>query len=229
LIGQYVFYRTVCQAKESTIAAGMSKRRYRQQARAETAEATRQRILDALYELLRDRPAEPVSVEEVAQHARVSRSTVYLAFGSRSGLFDALTERLLLGPGNERIEEAVRHPDARETLRGGLEGGVRMYAAHHDVLRVLYAAGKLDPDGAGRAIARSERRRYESMGWVADRLAEQDQLSPNVPRERAAHVIWLLASFDAYDLLVARGLELEDVTRILTETAEQALLAPPRS
>jgi AcrR family transcriptional regulator len=97
----------------------MSKRRYRQQVRAEAAEETRQRVLDALYELLRDQPAEPVSVEEIAQHARVSRSTVYLAFGSRSGLFDALTERLLLGPGNERIEEAVRHPDARETLRGG--------------------------------------------------------------------------------------------------------------
>jgi AcrR family transcriptional regulator len=202
----------------------MSKRRYRQQARAEAAEATRQRVLDALYELLRDRPAEPVSVDEIAQHARVSRSTVYLVFGSRGGLFDALTESLLAGAGYDRIQEAVLHPDARETLRGGLEGGVRMYAAHHDVLRVLYAAGKLDPDGAGRAIARSERRRYESMGWLADRLAEQDQLSPDVPPERAAHVIWLLASFDAYDLLVARGLEPEDVTRILTETAERALL-----
>ena len=58
------------------------------------------------------------------------------------------------------------------------------------------------------------------MGWVADRLAEQDQLRSDVPPERAAHVIWLLASFDAYDLLAARGLEPEDVTPILTETAE---------
>ena len=153
----------------------MSKRRYRQQVRAEAAEETRQRVLDALYELLRDQPAEPVSVEEIAQHARVSRSTVYLAFGSRSGLFDALTERLLLGPGNERIGEAVRHPDARETLRGGLEGGVGMYAAHHDVLRVLYAAGKLDPDGAGRAIARSERRRYER--WAGLPTASPSKIS----------------------------------------------------
>ena len=207
----------------------MGRRPYRQQLRAETAEETRQRILDALYGLLRDRPAEPVSVEEIAHRARVSRSTIYLAFGSRSGLFDALTERLLLGPGNERIEEAVRHPDSRETLRGGLEGGVRMYAAHHDVLRVLYAAGKLDPDGAGRAIARSERRRYESMGWVADRLHEQKQLRSDLSPERAAHVIWLLASFDAYDLLAARGLEPEEVTRILTDTAEGALLAQPGS
>ena len=207
----------------------MGKRRYRQQLRAETAEETRQRILDALYGLLRDQPAEPVSVEEIAQRARVSRSTVYLAFGSRSGLFDALTDRLLRGAGDDRIEEAVRHPDARETLRGGLEGGVRMYAAHHDVLRVLYAAGKLDPDGAGRAIARSERRRYQSMGWLADRLREQDHLRREIAPEQAAHVIWLLASFDAYDLLATgRGLDAEDVTHILTQTAEHALLTQAR-
>jgi hypothetical protein len=37
------------------------------------------------------------------------------------------------------------------------------------------------------------------MGWVAARLAEQDQLRSDVSPERAAHVIWLLASFDAYD------------------------------
>jgi AcrR family transcriptional regulator len=205
----------------------MSTRPYRQQARAQAAEETRERILDALYALLRDRPAQPVRVDEVATAAGVSRSTVYLVFGSRGGLFDALTERLLLGPGNQRIEEAARHPDARETLRGGLEGGVRMYAAHRDVLRVLYAAGKLDPEGAGGAIARSERRRYESMGWVADRLDAQHGLRPGVPPEQAAHVIWVLASFDAFDLLAARGLAPEEVTRILVETAEAALLASP--
>jgi AcrR family transcriptional regulator len=203
----------------------VSKRPYRQQLRAAAARDTRERILDALYERLREAPAEPVSVDEVAHQARVSRSTVYLAFGSRSGLFDALTERLLSGAGNERIEEAVRHPDARETLRGGLEGGVRMYAAHHDVLRVLYAAGKLDPDGAGGAIARSEQRRHESMDWVADRLREEGHLGADITSERAAHVIWLLASFDAYDLLAAgRGLQPEEVAQVLVDAAERALL-----
>jgi AcrR family transcriptional regulator len=203
----------------------VAKRAYRQQLRAEAAEETRQRILDALYERLREAPAEPPSVEEVARRARVSRSTVYLVFGSRSGLYDALTERLLSGAGDDRIEEAVRHPDARETLRGGLEGGVRMYSAHQDVLRVLYDAGKLEPDGAGRAIARSERRRYESMGWLADRLREQNQLRSDITPDHAAHVIWLLASFDAYDLLArGRGLAPEEITQILTDTAEQTLL-----
>ena len=205
----------------------MGKRPYEQRLRADAAEQNRQRILDTLYERLREAPADPVSVDEIARRARVSRSTIYLVFGSRSGLFDALTDRLIQGAGYDRIAEAVRHPDPRETLRGGLEGGVQMYAAHHDVLRVLYATGKLDPDGAGRAIARSEGKRFESMGWLADRLHEQNHLRADVTPDRAAHVIWLLASFDAYDLLASgRGLDAEAVIDILTLTARDALLTP---
>src|SRR6266498_3359133 len=166
----------------------MSKRPYRQHLRAEAAEQNRQRILDTLYDRLRAAPAQPVSVEEIARRAGISRSTIYLVFGSRSGLFDALTDRLLRGAGYDRIAEAVRYPDARETLRGGLEGGVR-------------------------------------MGWLANRLHEQHHLRPDVTLGDAAHVIWLLASFDAYDQLAAgRGLNPEDVVHTLTRTAEHALL-----
>jgi AcrR family transcriptional regulator len=187
--------------------------------------ATRQRTLDTLYEALRTAPAEPTSVDELARRARVSRSTVYLAFGSRSGLFDALTDRLLQSAGYDLLMEAVRNPDARETLRGGLEGGARMYAAHLDVLRVLYATGKLDPDGAGRAIATSERKRSEGMDWLAGRLRDEGHLRAGTTVEDAAHQLWVLTSFDAYELLATgRGLEVDDAARVLVETAERALL-----
>jgi len=203
----------------------MGGRRYEQRVRADSAAETRDRILDALYERLRESPADPVSVDEVARLARVARSTVYLVFGSRSGLFDALTARLLEGAGNERIEEAVRHEDAAETLRGGLTGGVQMYAAHHDVFRVLSSTAKLDPEGAGRALAASERRRRASMDWLAGRLAEQGVLRPGLTREQAADIVWILASFDAYDLLVTgRGRSPEATAVTLVRTAERALL-----
>jgi AcrR family transcriptional regulator len=200
-------------------------RPYRQRLRAEAAEQNRQRILDTLYERLRAAPADPVSVDKIARGAGVSRSTIYLVFGSRSGLFDALTDSLFQGAGYDRLQQAVGDPDPRETLRGGLEGTVRMYAAHHDVLRVLYATGRLDPDGAGRAIARSERRRSKSMNWLADRLAEQNRLQPDVTPAHAAHVVWLLTSFEAYDLLASgRRLSADEVVELLIETAERALL-----
>src|SRR4051794_34714730 len=113
----------------------MSKRPYRQQVRAEAAEATRERILAALYERVREAPAQPISVDEIARRARVARSTIYLVFGSRGGLFDALTEQLFRVLAYDRLLEAVRLPDPRDSLRGALAAGVTMYAAHHDVLR----------------------------------------------------------------------------------------------
>ena len=70
-------------------AVTVATRRYEQRARAASAEATRRRILDALYDRLHDAPAAPVSVDAVAQAAGVARSTVYVVFGSRAGLFDA--------------------------------------------------------------------------------------------------------------------------------------------
>jgi AcrR family transcriptional regulator len=205
----------------------MNKRRYQQRLRAESAQENRQRILDALYDRLREAPSEPLSVDEIARRARVSRSTVYLVFGSRSGLFDALTESLIQGAGYDRIVEAVRNPDARETLRGGLEGGVHLYAAHHDVFRVLTSMATLDPDGVGRALARSEERRAGGMASLAKRLHAQKLLRPGLTPGRAAHVIWIFASFDAYDLLATgRGLRPQEIVDILVSAAENALLAP---
>jgi AcrR family transcriptional regulator len=203
----------------------VAKRPYRQVVRAEAADETRRRILDALYERLREAPTRPISVDEVARRAHVSRSTVYAIFGSRSGLFEALTDRLLVGAGYDRLMEAVSHPDARETLRGGLEGGAQMFSAHRDVLRVLRAMAALDPEGPGRTLARGEANRAAGMARLGKRLAEQGYLRPGVSAERAAHVVWLLASFEAYDLLATdRGLSTEEAVAILVETAESALL-----
>lgn len=203
----------------------MAKRPYTQRLRAQTADENRRRILDALYERLREVPAQPVSVDEVAQRAGVARSTIYLVFGSRSGLFDALTDHLLSGAGYHQILEAVRHPDARESLRGALAGGVEMYAAHHDVLRILGSMAKLDPDGVGRAIARAENERSRGVARQAARLHDRGALRPGLTAERATAVIWLLAGFDAYDALASgQGLPPEEIAAVLVDVAESALL-----
>jgi AcrR family transcriptional regulator len=203
----------------------MARRPYEQRLRAEAAEATRHRILDALYERLAEAPAKPITVDEIAARAGVARSTVYVVFGSRRRLFDALLDRLLGGAGYEQLMEAVQKPDPLETLRGGLDGGVHMYAEHATVWRVLYAMGKLDPDGVGQTIALTDNRRAEGMSWIAQRLADEGRLRRGLTPERAAHVIWVLASFDAYDLLAAgRGLGADEISAIVVETAEHAVL-----
>jgi AcrR family transcriptional regulator len=201
-------------------------RRYEQRLRAEAAEQTRRRILDAVYQRLHDAPTTPVSVEQVARAAGVSRSTVYLVFGSRAGLFDALTEDLWWQrAGFAQVVDAVA--DAREHLRGGIAGGVRVFAKHRDVFRALFSMAELDADAVGGAIARIEENRAGGMAHLAQRLAEQDLLRAEVAVDQAADLLWLLTSFDSFDqLYTGRKLSPEDTAELLVMAAERSLCRP---
>ena len=56
------------------------------------------------------------------------------------------------------------------------------------------------------------------------RASEHDLLRPGLTVEEAAHVLWLLTNFDAFDVLyTGRGLSLEAVVEVLTTTAERSL------
>jgi AcrR family transcriptional regulator len=200
-------------------------RRYEQRLRADAAEQTRQSILDAVYEQLRREPSKPVSLEQVARMANVARSTVYLIFGSRAGLFDALSTDLWWHrAGFQQVVDAVAHPDARAHLREGISAGVRVFAAHRDVFRALFSMAQLDADAVGGAIARIEENRAGGMAHLARRLAEQEVLRPDVTADQATDLLWLLASFDSFDqLYTARKLAADDVARVLITTAERAL------
>jgi AcrR family transcriptional regulator len=202
----------------------MATRKYEQRLRAEAAEETRRRILDAVYERLRAAPSEPVSIDRIAQLARVARPTVYLAFGSRAGLFEALGADLLQRGGFERMLQAAAHPNAREGLRGGIRGVIDMYAAHRDVLRVLSSMALLDTDAVGGAVQRMEQGRSSGMAYLAQRLADQGVLRPDVTADQAADLLWLLTSFDSFDLLyTGRALSVDEVAKTLITTAERSL------
>jgi AcrR family transcriptional regulator len=203
---------------------GMAPRSYEQRRRAESSAATRQRILDALEQRLRERPAEPVSIDEVATRAEVARSTVYLVFGSRSGLFDALATELWTRAGLPDLTEAVAHPDAREHLRGGFRAGSEIYAALRDVAVSLFSMSALDPESVGGAIVRLEERRWGGMQHLARRLAEQGLLRADVTVDEASDVLWVLAGFGSFDALYSgRGMSVHEVARTLTVIAERTL------
>ncbi len=202
----------------------MTTREYKQRRRAEAAEETRRRILDAAYEQMRAAPTEPISIERVAQGAEVARSTVYAVFGSPVGLLDALGEDLLQRAGFERMLRQSRQPDARESLRVGIHELAAMYAAERDVIRALVSIVRLDPDAFSGAVARLEERRARAMSDLANRLADQDQLRPGLDPEDATNVLWILTSFDAFDLLhTGRRLGIQRVSDTLAATAEHAV------
>jgi AcrR family transcriptional regulator len=204
----------------------MATRRYEQRRRAQTAEETRRRVLDAVYQQLREAPAQPVSVDRIARTAGVARSTVYVIFGSRAGLFDAFSADLLERGGFDRVLEAIADPDPRVTVREGIAGGVHTFAAHRDVFRALMSMAALDPDAVGGAMERSEAKRARGMLWLARRLSRHGHLRDGLGTKRAADRLWVLTSFDAFDLLYSgRGLSANEVARALVDVADRTVLA----
>ena len=204
----------------------MATRQYEQRLRARTAEATRRRILDAVYDQLREEPSRPVGIDRIARRAGVARSTVYVIFGSRAGLFDVFAADMLERGGFQRVLDAVADPDPRVHLRDGITGGVRTFAAHRDVFRALVSMAALDPEAVAGTMQRSEERRAKGMLRLARRLARHGLLREGLTAKAAADRLWVLTSFDAFDLLYdGRGLPADEVAHALVDLAERTLLA----
>jgi AcrR family transcriptional regulator len=89
-------------------------RPYVQRARAEASEATHQRIMDALIDLVSERWSMSVQLSEVAERAGVSVQTILRRFGSRDGLFDQA-----LAAEGAKVEAERRAPtgEPEEALR----------------------------------------------------------------------------------------------------------------
>lgn len=198
-------------------------RPYEQRRRAESAEQTRLRIVETAIELLHESPSEPISVERIATAAGVARSTIYAIFGSRAGLFEAVGAHIH-GAEYEGLLQAVQHPKALEHLRGGIRAASEMLAANRDTYRVLYAMARLDEETLGGEVRRWGEERATGMGKVARHLDEEGLLREDLTRKQAVDVLWMLSSFESFDLLYSgRGLSLKKTIEVLTETAERAV------
>jgi AcrR family transcriptional regulator len=119
--------------------------------RAEAAEATRQRILRSTFELVWEKLAVEVTLDDVAYRAGVSVKTLLRHFGSRDGLFKALEQFVMQEIQQERaappgdVEAAVHaiftHYEQRgngvlkmlgqelfdDAIRDGMDVGRRMH------------------------------------------------------------------------------------------------------
>ncbi|HEX9067628.1 MAG TPA: TetR/AcrR family transcriptional regulator, partial [Ktedonobacterales bacterium] len=109
-----------------------SKRRYRMNARAEAAAATRTRILQAAVALFWEQPLLDLPLEVVARRAEVALTTVIRHFGDRQGLLVAAAEHEATRITQQRAEAPV----------GDLHAAVHILFDHYEelgdaVLRLL--------------------------------------------------------------------------------------------
>lgn len=182
------------------------RRPYRMRRRAEAMAETRARIVEAARTVLAEVPLRRFSVDEAARLAGVNRTTVYDAFGSRTGLLEAVAEDLLRRGGFDQIGQALAHPDVLTAIDGSLDAWARLYESEAHVAEPIFALAALDPD-AMRAVEIFERGRWDGMRHLARRLDEQGRLRPGVSREEAAELLWVVTSIQTFSQLTRqRGL-----------------------
>jgi AcrR family transcriptional regulator len=123
-------------------------RSYTMTARAEAAEATRRRILDAALGLAGERPFAEITLDAVAERASVSVKTVLRQFGSRDGLFAAAMDAGMADTEDERrtppgdAEAAVRSVVDHYERRGRTALLMLAQEDHDDVARKATDRGK---------------------------------------------------------------------------------------
>src|SRR4051794_16955412 len=105
----------------------------------------RERILDALRELLRERTFDTLSVAEIITAAGISRASFYFYFAGKQAVLAELVRRAV-GAGHEAAQPWVQAAaDPRETLRAGVDAGAGLWLANAAVLRAIVESWASDP------------------------------------------------------------------------------------
>ena len=181
-------------------------RPYTSPLRAEQAQATRRRILDAARARFLDGGWTRTTVKVIADAAAVAPATVYAVFGTKRAVLSVLIDEALAGalPDLDHLDawpEIVRHPDQRERARrlvALLSAALPRVAPFERVVREGAGA---DEEIAGLAGDLIEWRRA-TVARIVDVLAGEDGLRPGLSREEAADLLFALGGPEVHHLLV---------------------------
>ncbi len=82
-----------------------SRRKYHSPLRADQAEQTRRRVLEAAFRLFVERGYAGTTMTAVAEDAGVSPETIYLTFGGKRGLLEGVIEMAIAGEDDPPTQE----------------------------------------------------------------------------------------------------------------------------
>jgi AcrR family transcriptional regulator len=150
-----------------------------------------ERVLQAGFELLRERGFEGFTLQEVSQRANVSIGSIYARVPSREALIQAVYERAMLWTEEqaEPIERAAHRPGtAREQIEAIATEAAMQVLTHGDVLRVFMRQAPLEPWIMERAAVKSQ---ATCEVFTHAILEHRDELRHDDP-ELAADIAWRL-------------------------------------
>lgn len=177
---------------------------------------TRERIVQAVRELLAEGEFHESTVEEVADRAGISRATLYQHFDSRLALVDAICDTFAVNPSLLAIREAVALDDHRRALDAIIDNAVGFWASEETVLSQLYGVVAIDPS-ARELVDRQRTDRRGEMQTFARRLRRAGELPPRLSERQALARLMTLTSFETFQELGELGLSVRDRAKALRE------------
>jgi AcrR family transcriptional regulator len=230
----------------------MSPRPYRLGQRQAAIDGTRARVIAAARTLLVSAEPGRFSIDAVAQHADVSRATVYYQFHSKLGLLEALFDSLGASGGLAGQADAFRLPDPLAALDSYVAVFGRFWGAERTLHRRLRGLAALDPDLEAALNARQEWRRH-GITTLVDRLTTPPPAAPHDsalsgqpeppasrppaaeqppagPKDGASHqvraevidTIFAVTSFETFDVLAGTQRTPESVIPLIQHLARAA-------
>ncbi len=201
--------------------ATIGKRPYKQVARAEAQQRTREALLDAAVEEFTQGRWERVSLQELASRAKVTKQTLLRHYGSKDGLL----MQAMASSAAEALEQRwSMHP-------GDIEGAVENVLDHYEAWgeRSLRVGAWLE-GGNPELVRLSQMARQMHYNWIE--YAFGPQLEPRRGDERVrcraalivlcdVHTWWLLSHDLGFDRVAVRATLTTAIERLLGEGAKE--------
>jgi AcrR family transcriptional regulator len=209
-------------------------RRYRSAVRAEQAQRTQGRILEAARALFLERGFAGTTIAAVAEEAGVAPETVYAVYRTKAGLLGSVVRAAVLrddGPEDvlehRWVKDLLRLPDPPAQLAALARHTARTVELTSPMHKVIAAAGSAisELDDLRREFRKM---RFDGQARVIAAIADEQTLRPGLTVEEAADTFSALASPELHHLLTAdRGWSQQRYARWLQETTRAALLREP--
>ncbi|MBS0605552.1 MAG: TetR/AcrR family transcriptional regulator [Parachlamydiales bacterium] len=180
----------------------IKKRVYRSEARAEMAALTKKRVLAEAKRLFRSKGFEDVTIEQLADAAGVSASTIFSVFKSKRGVLRVLMDEAL--PPHQfasLVNQAMQQKSAEEHLKVSARIARQIYDAEKSLMDIFRGASVLSPE---LKLLEKERelRRYQRQEETIKMMAESKSLAKGMTVSQARDILWALTGRDMYRMFV---------------------------
>jgi len=178
------------------------KRVYVSETRQVQATQTRSRILESAKKLFQSEGIECVTIEKLAEVARVSAPTIYSLFQSKRGILRVLMDEAL--PTDQRlalVEESILEKSAKRRLEVTAKITRQMYDAERALMDVFRSACVLDAEFKELEKER-EQRRYKRQEVTIIAMVEEKSLAKGLSSSKARDILWVFTGRDMYRMFV---------------------------